>query len=452
MSLRPSELAAVTTELAQSLAGAVVQKVHNPSSGRVYLELRVPGQSLTLHLCAAQKVGRLSLVDARPPGTPGQASGFQHVARTALTGSKIAAVSSEGQRATVVLMKDGKAYALHLELSAPPAVLLTLADRVLAVTGDGPERPGAHWFARASTADAGANRLSGPSPARAAEALLSAEEAGRALADARAPVLTKLKRLARTRAKVQGDVDRTAHAARFRQDGELLKQHLHEVPKGAKQATFDEYLPDGSIVPRTLKLDPARSAAKQAEWFFHQYKRLTRGAELARQRLAALDAEKAALERQLEAPPPAVPESKGARAAERLPFREYAGANGQRIWVGKGSADNDALTFHHARPHHVWFHARGVPGAHVVVPLERGAALLPEVLLDAAHLALHHSDLKGQPRGEVSYVPVKHVRKVKGAPGAVTFSQEKTFLLRVDSARLKRLLDTQQSPTARVKS
>ncbi len=444
MSLRPSELAAVATELNASLAGAVVQKVSNPSLGRVYLELRVPGRSETLHLCATQKVGRISLVDARSPGTPGQASGFQHVARTALTGAKVHAVSAEGQRATVALTKDGKDFAIHLELSAPPTVLLTSADRVLAVTGEGPERPGAHWFARASTADGGTMRLTGPSFARAAEGLLATEEASRALADARAPVLTKLKRLERTRKKVQADVDRTANAHRFRQDGELLKQHLHDVPKGATQATFDEYLPDGSIVARTVKLDPARSAAKQAEWLFHQYKRLTRGTELAKARLAALDAEKAALEKELSAPSPALAQPRGEREAERRPFREYRGAKEHRIWVGRGSADNDTLTFKLARPHHLWLHARGVPGAHVVVPLERGAVVPQELLLDAALLALHHSDLKGQPRGEISYVPVKHVRKVKGAPGAVTFSQEKTFVLRVDPSRLKRLLDTEQ--------
>lgn len=445
MSLRPVELAAVAEELARDLAGAVVQKVHAPAPGRVYLEVRVPGRSDTLHLCAAQKVGRLSLVDQRPAGRPGEASGFQHVARTALTGAKLTAVTATGQRATLQLLRDDKPYALHLELSAPPIVLLTSGDRVLAVSGEGPERPGALFVPRASAAEPGQRRLTGASPARAAELLLATEEATRALADARAPLLTKLKRLKRTREKVQADVDRTSQAARFRQDGELLKQHLNEVPKGAKTVTFDEYLPDGTIAPRTLTLDPARSAAKHAEWLFHQYKRFTRGADVARRRLADLDAEQAALERALEAPPPAEP-PRPARPGqgERVPFREYLGADGHRLWVGKGSADNDTLTFKHARPHHLWLHARGVPGAHVVVPLERGASAPQELLLDAAHLALHHSDLKGQPRGEVSYVAVKHVRKVKGAPGAVTFSQEKTFVLRVEPDRLKRLLATER--------
>jgi predicted ribosome quality control (RQC) complex YloA/Tae2 family protein len=100
---------------------------------------------------------------------------------------------------------------------------------------------------------------------------------------------------------------------------------------------------------------------------------------------------------------------------------------------------NDSLTFHVARPFHVWFHARGVTGAHVVVPVEKNAELTNESLLDAAHLALYHSDAKGEPRGEVSYTQVKFVRK-GGAPGAVTYTREKTINLRVDDARLQTLL------------
>jgi predicted ribosome quality control (RQC) complex YloA/Tae2 family protein len=77
----------------------------------------------------------------------------------------------------------------------------------------------------------------------------------------------------------------------------------------------------------------------------------------------------------------------------------------------------------------------------VVVPLPRSAELPPDLLLDAAHLALHHSELKGETQGEVSYTHVKFVRKVKGgAPGQVTYTREKTFWLRVEADRLARLL------------
>ena len=104
------------------------------------------------------------------------------------------------------------------------------------------------------------------------------------------------------------------------------------------------------------------------------------------------------------------------------------------------SRENDALTFKHARPHDLWLHARGLPGAHVVVPLEKGEVTPQELLLDACALAVHFSSAKGQDRVEVSYLPAKYLRKVKGAPGAVTYSQEKTLRYVHEPARIARLL------------
>lgn len=170
--------------------------------------------------------------------------------------------------------------------------------------------------------------------------------------------------------------------------------------------------------------------------------------------LAALEAKKAELEQRLAeaealsveellARSDSVPPAPAERRAEARPYKEYLSAKGRRILVGKGSEANDALTFKVARPQDLWLHARGVSGAHVVVPLERGAELPQELLLDAAHLALHHSGAKGEPRGEVSYTHAKFVRRQKGgAPGQVTYSREKSFVVRVEPERLDRLLRT----------
>ena len=112
------------------------------------------------------------------------------------------------------------------------------------------------------------------------------------------------------------------------------------------------------------------------------------------------------------------PRSRGARPppASRGALRSTArtgslhSADGHPIWVGRAGADNDALTFQVARPHHLWLHARGLPGAHVVVPLDRKEEIPPEVLLDAAHLALHHARGAGSNRGEVAWTRARLVR------------------------------------------
>lgn len=465
MSLLPKELELVAAELNRELEGGAVQKVNAPTASRVYLEVRVPGRSVTLLACAEPGVARLSAVSARPPNPP-TPPGWQAVLRRELVGARLRDAEALPRLRTLLLHltrpspgpgQAGATRTLVLEVGQQPALLLVNeAARVLALSTPAREglRVGGTW----SPLD---ERPPGDRPSRlsgehvhlrlthAAEALFGAVEQRRWVDARRAPLLAKLKRLARTREKVEGDLARTARVDALKREGQLLAQNLGRLTRGAASVTLPEYLEDGTVREVTIALDPQRSPKQEVDWRFHQAKRLTRGADLARARLDALDAERRALEAALarldtepvEPPPPeALRKPKGPQAP-LPPYREYVGAGGQRIWVGRGAAHNDALTFQVARPFHLWLHARGVPGAHVVVPLDKQAQLSSEALIDAAHLALHHSDLKGEPRGEVSYTPVKHVRKAKGAaPGAVTYSGEKTLLLRVEPDRLARLL------------
>jgi predicted ribosome quality control (RQC) complex YloA/Tae2 family protein len=130
-----------------------------------------------------------------------------------------------------------------------------------------------------------------------------------------------------------------------------------------------------------------------------------------------------------------------AKAAPRRPYIEYVGAGGGKILVGRGAADNDRLTTKVARPHDLWMHARGVTGAHVVVPLVKGAQCPPELLVDAATLAVHHSDARGSDFAEVTWAERRYVRKPKGSPaGRVAVDREKVLALGADPARLRRLL------------
>ncbi|WP_242341491.1 NFACT RNA binding domain-containing protein, partial [Anaeromyxobacter sp. SG66] len=131
-----------------------------------------------------------------------------------------------------------------------------------------------------------------------------------------------------------------------------------------------------------------------------------------------------------------------ARAREEaVPYRAFRSASGAAILVGRGAAENDRLTLRVARGNDLWLHARGIPGAHVVVRLEKGRGPDQDTLLDAANLAVHFSDARGEPQADVAYTRAKFVRKQKGAaPGAVTYSQEKVLLLRSEPQRVERLL------------
>ena len=109
--------------------------------------------------------------------------------------------------------------------------------------------------------------------------------------------------------------------------------------------------------------------------------------------------------------------------------------------MGRGAADNDRLTTKVARTHDLWMHARGYTGAHVVVPLLKGSQCPPELLVDAATLAVHHSDARGADFAEVTWAERRYVRKPKGSPaGRVVVDREKVLALGADPERLRRLL------------
>ena len=463
MSLRPEELELLAKEFDRELAGGVVQKVHAPTTTRLYLEVRVPGRSVLVLVCSDPGMARVSAVEERPanPATPPT---WQSVLRRELTGAKLVDAEALPPRKTLLLhfTREGKHLTLVLEATTAPAIVLCTAEaRVLSMSI--PSRPGLRvgqpWTpVEEAPLKALPSRLQGHHVflrlAHAAETLLATAEQKTWVDARRAPLLAKLKKLERTKEKVRVEAERTDKAQTYRREGELLTQNLYQLKRGPTEITLTEYLEDGSTRDVEVKLDPKRTPQQEVEWRFHQYKRMVRGAEMAKQRLVTLEEEGRALAAQLaaldtappEPPPLGVPRAKAGPQQPLPPYREYLGHGGQRIWVGRGSAHNDALTFHVARPFHLWLHARGVPGAHVVVPHDKQTQVSQELLLDAATLAAHHSDAKGEPRVEVSYVPVKFVHKPKdAAPGAVVYTREKTVLLRLEKDRLERLLAAEQA-------
>jgi predicted ribosome quality control (RQC) complex YloA/Tae2 family protein len=466
VSLRPEELSLIAAELDRELAGGVVQKVYAPTTTRVYLEVRVPGRSELLLVCSDAALARVSAVVERPANPPTPPS-WQSVLRRDLTGAKLVDAEALPARKTLLLhFTKGSApekvrrLTLVLEVTTAPVIALCTEEaRVLAMST--PTRPGLRigqpWLPLdEQPLKPSPSRLMGDHVflrlAHAAETLLATAEQKTWVDARRSPLVAKLKKLERTKEKVRAEAERTGKALEFRRAGELLTQNLHRLKRGQTSVTLTEYLEDGSTAEVVVTLDPKRTPQQEVEWRFHQYKRMVRGAEMARARLVTLDAEGAALEAQLaaletsppEAPPLGVPRVRSAPQEALPPYREYTGHGGHRIWVGRGSSHNDGLTFRVARPFQLWLHARGLPGAHVVIATEKNTEVSGELLLDAATLAAHHSDAKGEPRVEVSYVPVKFVRKPKdAAPGAVTYTREKTLLLRLEPARLKRLLATE---------
>ena len=113
-------------------------------------------------------------------------------------------------------------------------------------------------------------------------------------------------------------------------------------------------------------------------------------------------------------------------------FKRYVIDGKYLVFVGKDSQNNDLLTVKFAKQNDYWFHARGVPGSHVVLRTENTKENMPRnILKKAAALAAYHSKAKTAGLSPVSYTQKKYIVKKKGMePGKVALLKEEVLLVR----------------------
>lgn len=279
-------------------------------------------------------------------------------------------------------------------------------------------------------------------------------------------VRKRILRLERRIAAVNQDLARLDHLPHLQKIGTLLLSQGQTIPRGTKQAKFVDWETNQEIV---VELAPDKPARSQAAEFFQKARRLQRGAEMMHKRreetMKELEIIQPWASILLQAPPDwtilqdiaqqlknaglihsnvdakAIP--KRSEKNERKPYHTFYSANRREIWVGKSGKDNDQLVTRLARPHDLWLHAKNIPGAHVIVPLDKQHPCPPDVLVDAATLAAHFSNARHEPQCEVSYIERRYVRKPKkSAPGSVTTHHEKVIDVRIEKDRLARLLSS----------
>jgi predicted ribosome quality control (RQC) complex YloA/Tae2 family protein len=489
MSLTAREIEDVVREL-QPLAGSRIDGVRVHAERALTLELRGGAAPRALLVSAEADLTRLHAATARPPA-PEPPLPLQALLRRELAGARLAAISSLPGDRVVALELERPAGPLRLVaeltgrhgnlfLVGPDGLIRASATRNLS------ERrrlvPGAPYVPPAPPPGAeGVERAARfvPEPgaafplSAAIERAYRALEEERALADARRrlrePVRAARARTARALVKVAEDAARIPAAEADRRAADLVTRNLGALRRGAREATLTEWTAEG---PRqvTVALDPALSPRENAERYYRRYRRIAESAARVAARAAEVRAREAALAallaavdraslpelarlereaRALGAGPRRAAAPRRRRDEPAPPYRTFRALGGAAILVGRGAAENDALTVRVARGNDLWLHARGRPGAHVVVRLGKAAGPDQETLLDAAHLAAHFSDARGDPQVEVAWTRAKHVRKPKGAaPGAVTYSQERVLALRLEPARLERLLAAEEGEQA----
>ena len=101
------------------------------------------------------------------------------------------------------------------------------------------------------------------------------------------------------------------------------------------------------------------------------------------------------------------------------PFH-YISSDGFHIYVGKNNYQNEELTFKLATGNDWWFHAKGIPGSHVIVKAEGRTDLPASLFEEAGSLAAYYSKGRDNDKVEIDYIQKKNIKKAAGAaPGFV---------------------------------
>lgn len=251
--------------------------------------------------------------------------------------------------------------------------------------------------------------------------------------------------------KQEKELQATENAEEFRQKGELLTTFLHQVPNDQDQVILDNYYTNQPI---TIALDKALTPNQNAQRYFKRYQKLKEAVKY----LTELIEETKATIRYLESVETVLNQAGLDEIAEireeliqtgfirrrqrekiqkRQKPEQYLASDGKTIiYVGRNNLQNEELTFKMARKEELWFHAKDIPGSHVVI----SGNLNPtdEVKTDAAELAAYFSKGRLSNLVQVDMIEVKKLNKPTGGkPGFVTYTGQKTLRVTPDPEKIQ---------------
>ncbi len=285
----------------------------------------------------------------------------------------------------------------------------------------------------------------------------------------RAPIkkvlLSQRERCKRKAEILNEEMATSEEAGRFRLQAELLLAHQNEVAQGQSSAELANYYAgEGEPATITVPLDPRFDAVGNANRLFNKYHKLRRALALIPEQIEQNRAELATIEQfladlELAENPGEVqlvkaevqaagymrgkPVEKKVKTKARGKGKQGKGGKpagpgggvplyiqskeGFTILIGKNSRQNEEVTFHQATGNDLWLHARGVPGAHVII--KAGGREIPRPTIEqAASLAAYYSQARGSTSVPVDYTLQRHVRHMKnGGPGMVIYERERTI-------------------------
>ncbi|MCS4487737.1 Rqc2 family fibronectin-binding protein [Streptococcus sciuri] len=254
-------------------------------------------------------------------------------------------------------------------------------------------------------------------------------------------IQTELDKNIKKLAKQQKELEATASAEEFRQKGELLTTYLSLVPNDRDSVELDNYYTNQKI---TINLDKSLTPSQNAQRYFKKYQKLKETVkhlgtiiEETKHTIDYLESVEIALN-QASLKTVAdirceliqtgfIKRRKHDKRQERQKPEQYLATDGKTLLlVGRNNLQNDELTFKMAKKGELWFHAKDIPGSHVLIRDNLNPS--DQVKTDAAELAAYYSKARLSNLVQVDMIEAKRLNKPTGAkPGFVTYTGQKTL-------------------------
>lgn len=272
-------------------------------------------------------------------------------------------------------------------------------------------------------------------------------------ADLRRIVNTALERNVKKYQLQQKQMKDAEKREKYKLYGELINVYGYDLEEGAKELVCENFYDDNKEIK--IPLDPTLNARENSLKYFDRYGKLKRTSEaletLLNETKAQID-HLASIQNSLDIALSAddliqirdelveygfIRKHKGGKKqkTKSKPFH-YISSDGYDIYVGKNNYQNDELTFKFATGNDWWFHAKGMPGSHVIVKNKEGE--MPDrVFEEAGQLAGYYSRGRDSDKIEIDYLQKKNVKKPAGsAPGFVVYYTNFSLTIHPDISNL----------------
>jgi predicted ribosome quality control (RQC) complex YloA/Tae2 family protein len=276
--------------------------------------------------------------------------------------------------------------------------------------------------------------------------------------DLRRIVQTAIERTSRKYDLQMKQLKDTENREKYKVYGELINTYGYSVKQGEKSFKALNYYTNEEII---IPLDSQIPVMDNAKRYFAKYNKQKRTCEAltkltveTREELEHLQSVQAFLDM-------AVDEAALAEVKEELtmcgyirghygsknnkkkvkskPYH-YVSSDGFHMYVGKNNLQNDELTFKFANGKDMWFHAKKMPGSHVIVKLIEADELPDQTYEEAARLAAYYSSGRTNPKVEIDYTERKNLKKPAGAkPGFVIYHTNYSMVAEPDISGIQEL-------------